>query len=167
MKSTPSIFGDLESNRGNPRIQMLLILYRIASRARRPTSRAPRWYAIPVGVVYRLVSEWIFGVELPWKTRVGSSLTVHHGYMLVVNDGTVIGDNVILRHGVTLGNLMPGGPCPTIEDRVDIGASATILGGVKIGSGARIGAGAVVTKDVPAGAIAVGVPARIILANGD
>jgi len=165
MVRSDAVFGDRTVNRGNPRVQLLMVLFRVASRVRQPADRAPRWYAFPIGVLYRFMSEWMFGFELPWKTEVGSPLTVYHGYGLVVNDGTVIGDHVTLRHGVTIGNVTPGGPCPVLEDKVEVGAGATILGGITIGAGARIGAGAVVMKDVPPGAVAVGVPARVIGAN--
>ena len=71
--------------------------------------------------------------------------------------------NCVLRHGVTIGNRVDGGPVPVLEDNVDLGAYAQILGGVRIGRGARIGAMSVVLSDVPADATAVGAPARVIV----
>jgi serine acetyltransferase len=155
---------DWKTNRGNPRIQMLLVLFRLANLLRQPTDARPRLVAIPLGLLYRFLAEGVMSFELPWKTTVGLRLTVFHGYALVVNDGTRIGDDVVLRHGVTLGHLVEGGPCPVIGDRVEFGAGSSVLGPVKIGAGARIGAGAVVLSDVPPGATVVGVPARVVSA---
>lgn len=110
--------------------------------------------------------EWILGVELPWKTTVGEGLTIYHGYALVVNDGTVIGENCILRHCVTIGNkqLQDGSfsRSPIIGDNVDIGANVCIIGPVTIGDNSKVGAGSVVTKDIPPNSVVVGNPARII-----
>jgi serine O-acetyltransferase len=81
-----------------------------------------------------------------------------------VSGDTVIGDDVVIRNGVTLGLRRTGERgAPTLGNRVDVGAGAKILGKIHIGDGAVIGANAVVLKDVPAGALAVGIPARIIL----
>ncbi|WP_396643247.1 serine O-acetyltransferase [Microbacterium sp.] len=162
MSTKSPVFADMTVNRRNPRVQLLMVLFRMAQRAREPRDRRPRAFAIPIGVLYRFVSEWCLGIEIPWKTRVGQRLTIYHGYGLVINDGSIIGDDVILRQGVTIGALVADGACPSIGDGVEVGASAVILGGISVGTGARIGAGAVVLSDVPAGAVAVGVPARIV-----
>ena len=121
----------------------------------------PKLRALPVGFVYRVFVEWFMNVELPWKTIVGPRLTLYHGQGLVVNDATVIGADVVLRHAVTIGHSRPGGPCPIIRDRVTVGAGAAIIGGVTIGEGATIGAHALVIKDIGAGAVALGVQAVI------
>jgi putative colanic acid biosynthesis acetyltransferase WcaB len=112
-----------------------------------------------VGVLYRVLVEWLLGVELPWGTRVGRRLRIEHGVGLVVNAYTVIGDGVILRQNVTIGNNGTKLECPSIGDGVDVGAGAVILGDIVIGARARIGANAVVVKSVNPGAVAVGVPA--------
>ena len=87
---------------------------------------------------------------------------------VVIGQTSVVGDDVTLYQNVTLGGLSGGGPSghagrrhPAVGDGVTIGAGATILGDIAIGAGARIGANAVVLQTVPAGATAVGVPARI------
>lgn len=87
---------------------------------------------------------------------------MHKGFGIVINSNSVIGDNTIIQHGVTIGILNTDKDAPTIGNNCFVGAKATILGNVKIGDGAKIGAGAVVLSDVPSGATAVGVPARII-----
>lgn len=159
-RTTPGVFSDFRCNRGNPRIQLAMVLFRLANRVRRRSDRV-RPTAVPIGVLYRILVEWIFCVELPWKTAVGERLTISHGFGLVVNDGSIIGNDVKLRHGVTIGTAHDGGPAPVLEDGVDVGASAVILGGVTVGRGARVAAGAVVLTDVPPGALAAGVPATI------
>ncbi len=73
-----------------------------------------------------------------------------------------IGARCTLRQGVTIGNRRDGGPVPVLEDDVDLGAYAQILGGVRVGRGAKVGALSVVLDDVPPGAVAVGSPARIV-----
>ena len=111
---------------------------------------------------YRLIVTYGMGIEIPWRTRIGPGLRVYHGVGLVINDHTTLGRDVTLRQGVTIGHSKSGGGCPTVEDEVEFGANAIALGPITIGRGAIVGAGAVVTKDVPAGARVVGNPARIL-----
>lgn len=118
--------------------------------------------AWPFVIFHRLFTEWFLGIELRPRTVVGKGLSLYHGTGLVVNDQAMIGCNVKLRHGVTIGHAIEGGPCPTLEDGVDVGAGAIILGGIIIGRDARVGAGSVVTRSVPAGARVVGNPARVL-----
>ena len=113
-------------------------------------------------LVYLVVVEWTWGIEIPWSTRIGAGLRIFHGTGIVVNDQSRIGRSVVLHQGVCLGAQTGGGPCPVLQDGVHVGAAAMILGGVVVGTGARIGAGAVVIADVPPGAVAVGNPARIL-----
>jgi serine acetyltransferase len=152
---------DRAANPSNPKAQLVLTLFRIAH-ALRGDGPKPRPASVPVGILYRVLVDWVLGIELPWRTTVGPGLTLDHGHALVVHDHTVIGSNVVLRQGVTLGLRRGPADCPLIGDGVDIGAGAIILGDVVIGDGARIAAGAVVINDVPAGATAVGNPARIV-----
>lgn len=110
---------------------------------------------------YRMV-ETLTGISLPKRAPVGPGLRIHHFGGIVIHDDARIGANCTLRHGVTIGDRVAGGPVPVLEDEVDIGAYAQLLGGIRVGRGARIGALSVVLQDVPAGATAVGNPARII-----
>ena len=153
---------DLSANRGQTKGQLVVAAYRLAHAVRRPLDRRPQPWALPGGVLYRVLGEWVLTVEIPWGTVVGRRLRVFHGAGIVVNDRTVLGDDVTLRQNVTLGNVRPDGPCPVVGDRVELGAGCIVLGGIRIGDDARVGAGAVVTKDVPAGATVVGNPARIL-----
>ncbi|MBW9210759.1 serine acetyltransferase [Mumia sp. zg.B21] len=150
---------DLDANKGQPKGQLVVVAFRLAHAARSPVDRPVRWWAVPVGIVYRLLVEWVLGIEIPWKTTVGRRLRVLHGVGIVVNDGTVLGDDVVLRQNVTLGNKRGGLPCPVVEDDVRFGAGAIVIGDLTVGTGARVGAGAVVTRSVPPGATAVGNPA--------
>jgi putative colanic acid biosynthesis acetyltransferase WcaB len=156
---------DWGANRGNPKGRLFLLSFRLAQQIRRAWGPI-RVVGLPYLVFHRLVWEWTFGIELPWGTRVGSGLRIFHGVGLVVSDRSVIGRNVILRHGVTIGiketQELGCGDAPILGDLVDVGANAIILGAVRIGDRAVIGAGAVVLADVPAGAIAVGNPARVV-----
>jgi serine O-acetyltransferase len=125
----------------------------------------PLWlrYAVKVPLLMgqRLV-EALTGVELPPQTSVGPGLRIWHGGNIVINPRTRIGSHCVMRHGVTIGNVVPNGRAPVIGDRVELGAYAQVLGGVTVGDDARVGAMSVVLQDVPPGATAVGVPARII-----
>jgi serine O-acetyltransferase len=126
----------------------------------RPTFLRP-----PLSLIYKWLKIWsqiLTGIDLPCETVVGRRLLFEHFGGIVISGDTVIGDDVIIRHGVTLGLRRKGvRGAPIIGNRVDIGAGAKILGPVRIGDDAVIGANAVVLHDVPAGALAVGVPARI------
>ncbi len=110
--------------------------------------------------VYRLV-ETLTGISLPKAATIGPGLRIHHFGGIVIHPDAVIGAGCTMRHGVTVGERVEGGPAPVVEDGVDIGAYAQILGDITIGHGARIGAMSVVLADVPPGAAAVGNPARI------
>lgn len=129
--------------------------------------RLPGWLRKPVSFIYKLLKIWtqiVTGIDLPCETRVGRRLRIEHFGGIIISGDTVIGDDVVLRNGVTIGLRHTGKPgAPRIGNRVDIGAGAKILGTIRIGDDAVIGANAVVLQDVPPGALAVGVPARIIL----
>jgi len=121
---------------------------------------------VPMSFVYKLARtamHVLTGIDLPCEAKVGRRLCIEHFGGIVVSGDAVIGDDVILRHGVTIGlkhtNVRGA---PVIGNRVDIGAGAKILGPIVIGDGAVIGANAVVVNDVPAGAVAVGIPARVV-----
>jgi len=126
----------------------------------------PAWLRKPFSLLYKILrtlTQMLTGIELPCETQVGERLRIEHFGGIIVSGDVVIGDDVILRHGVTIGlkNTNERG-APRIGNRVDIGAGAKLLGPIHIGDDAIIGANAVVLRDVPAGALAVGVPARII-----
>ena len=112
-------------------------------------------------LLYR-ITETLTGISIPKLVDVGPGMRIFHFGNIFVHAEVKIGANCTLRQGVTIGNRHPGGPVPVLEDDVELGAYAQVLGGVRIGKGAKIGAMSVVLKDVPAGCTAVGIPARII-----
>ncbi|NUT59621.1 serine acetyltransferase [Herbaspirillum sp. C9C3] len=111
--------------------------------------------------VFRL-TETAFGISLPRGARIGPGLRIWHFGNIFVNEQAVIGARCTLRQGVTIGNRHADGPSPVIGDDVELGAYAQVLGGIHLGDGCKIGAMSVVLHDVPAGATAVGAPARIV-----
>lgn len=152
---------DITANRRNPKGQLVMTTLRMAQYA--TASKAwPNSIAKFIEFGHRLYTEFILGIELRPKTVVGAGLTIHHGVGLTVNDHTKIGSMVKLRNGVTIGNRLSQFDCPVIEDGVDVGANAVIIGSITIGENSRIGAGAVVLRSCPANSVLVGNPARIV-----
>jgi putative colanic acid biosynthesis acetyltransferase WcaB len=122
---------------------------------------------LPVLIFYRLAVEWILGVEIPFKTKIGKSLSLFHGQGLVINNETIIGDNCTLRQSTTIGasKMMPNGRfngSPVIGNNVDIGANSVILGPITIGDNVTIGAGSVVVKSIESNCKVAGNPAKIL-----
>ncbi len=116
----------------------------------------------------RLVSNfgrWMTGIEIHPGAKVGRRFFIDHGMGIVIGETAEIGDDVTLYQGVTLGGTSwnKGKRHPTLENGVVVGAGAKVLGPFTVGAGAKIGSNAVVTKAVPAGATAVGIPGRIIV----
>lgn len=112
-------------------------------------------------MVYRSV-ETKTGIGITKLTAIGPGLRIHHFGNIFIHSAVKIGARCTLRQGVTIGSRHEGGPVPTIGNDVDLGAYAQVLGGISVGDGAQIGAMSVVLKDVPPGATAVGIPARIL-----
>ncbi len=110
------------------------------------------------------ISRFATGIEIHPGAVIGERFFIDHGAGVVIGETSVIGDDVVVYQGVTLGgvSLSKGKRHPTIGDGVVIGAGAKVLGPVIIGNGARIGAGSVVVKGIPSGCVAVGVPAKVI-----
>lgn len=115
---------------------------------------------------YQVVVEYLLGVEIPFDTKIGSNLQLHHAHSLVVNHQTTIGNNCILRHCTTIGNKKTAdgssSGSPKIGNYVEIGSNVVILGDITIGDHAVIGAGSVVIKDVASGTVVAGNPAKVI-----
>jgi serine O-acetyltransferase len=146
-----------------PGFQALLV-YRLGV-ARMQIAQRP--LRAPLSALYRLAFRGVnaaYGIELPYSARIGRRVVFEHQHGIVVHGAAQIGDDCIVRQGVTLGirTLDQLGQAPVLGKRVNVGAGAKILGDVHVGDDAHIGANAVVLKNVPAAALAVGVPARLI-----
>lgn len=124
----------------------------------------------PFSIFYRMLYRKVrntYGIELPYSVKLGRRVVIEHQGDIVIHGDCVIGDDSIIRQGVTLGNRYLDRPfdAPKLGERVNVGAGAKIFGNVSIGDDANIGANAVVLCDVPAKATAVGVPAKVINAS--
>ena len=125
------------------------------------------WQRPGLMVLARLISLWtrsFTGVEIHPGATIGRRFFIDHGTGVVIGETAEVGDDVMLYHDVTLGgrSLQRVKRHPTIGDGVVIGAGARILGPVKVGDKAQIGANAVVVRDVPAGAVVVGIPGEVL-----
>lgn len=110
------------------------------------------------------VGKMLSGIEIHPGAEIGERLFIDHGTGVVIGETSVVGNDVTLYQGVTLGgtSLHKGKRHPTLGDGVIVGSGAQVLGPINVGEGARIGANAVVLTDVPSGATMVGIPARMI-----
>jgi serine O-acetyltransferase len=115
------------------------------------------------------LSRFLTGIEIHPGARIGRRVFIDHGMGVVIGETAELGDDCTLYHGVTLGGTTwnKGKRHPTLMQGVVIGAGAKVLGPIVIGEGAKIGSNAVVVRDVPAGATALGIPARVILDEQD
>ncbi len=151
---------DWSANNRNTKGRLIALLFRVANYA--SEHRLARFFLTPYLVLYRVAVEWILGIELPYNLVAGEGLRVYHGQALVVHKDTIIGACCTLRQSTTIGNNGKSTGCPIIGDHVNIGANVCIIGPVIIGDHVQIGAGSVVTKSLPAYAVAVGNPVRVI-----
>ena len=114
-------------------------------------------------------TRWFTGIEIHPGTTIGHRVFIDHGMGVVIGETAEIKDECTLYHGVTLGGTSwnKGKRHPTLERGVVVGAGAKVLGPITVGEGAKIGSNSVVVREVPPGATAVGVPARIVEAGRD
>lgn len=159
MKNDPAARSALEVLLLYPSIHAL-ILHRIAHKL----------YKKKLFFLSRAISQFnrfITGIEIHPGAVIGKGLFIDHGMGVVIGETAQIGDNVVIYHGVTLGGTgkEKGKRHPTLGDNVVVGAGAKVLGPIYVGSNVKIGANAVVLKDVPCNATAVGVPAKIVPAK--
>jgi serine O-acetyltransferase len=115
------------------------------------------------------VARFLTGIEIHPGAKIGRRLFIDHGLGVVIGETAVVGDDVTLYQGVTLGGTGKehGKRHPTIEDEVVIGGGAKVLGNITVGRNCRIGAGSVVLRNVPENSTVVGVPGHIIFRNGE
>jgi serine O-acetyltransferase len=115
------------------------------------------------------VARFLTGIEIHPAAKIGRRLFIDHGLGVVIGETAIVGDDVTLYQGVTLGGTGKehGKRHPTIEDNVVIGGGAKVLGNITVGRNCRIGAGSVVLRNVPEHSTVVGVPGHIIFRNGE
>ena len=138
-----------------------LVFYRIAN----------MFFKMRIPFLPRLISQFgrfFTGIEIHPGAKIGNGLFIDHGMGVVVGETTIIGDNVTMYQGVTLGGTgkEKGKRHPTIGNNVVVGAGAKVLGNITIGDNSYIGSNAVVIKDVPDNSTVVGVPGRITKQDG-
>jgi serine O-acetyltransferase len=127
----------------------------------------PKFLRAPFSIFYRMLYRKIrntYGIELPYTVQLGRRVIIEHQGAIVIHGYCAIGDDSIIRQGVTLGNRYLDRPfdAPKLGKCVNVGAGAKIFGDITVGDNANIGANAVVLCNVPAGATAVGIPAKIV-----
>lgn len=138
-----------------------IIFYRIASCLRR----------MRIPFMPRLISQlgrFITGIEIHPGSKIGRSLFIDHGMGVVIGETSIVGDNVTIFQGVTLGGTGKerGKRHPTIGNNVVLGTGSKVLGNITVGDNVQIGANAVVIRDVPPNSTVVGVPGRIVKKEG-
>ena len=118
----------------------------------------------PIGAILRHLDQLLFACHIGSHAQIGEGCVFqHNGLGVVISEHAVLGNRCMVYQHVTVGALEDGSEeVPTIGDDVVIVAGATLLGPIHVGDGAKVGAGAVVLRDVPSGATAVGVPAKIL-----
>ncbi len=124
------------------------------------------FYKVRLYLFARIICETnrlLTGIEIHPGAKIGKRLVIDHGMGVVIGETAVIGDDCLIYHGVTLGgtNYTDTKRHPTIGNHVILGAGAKIIGNITIGDNCKVGANSVLTKDIPSGTTAVGIPAQI------
>ncbi len=114
------------------------------------------------------VSRFLTGIEIHPGVVIGKKFFIDHGMGVVIGETAIIGDNVLVYQGVTLGGTgkETGKRHPTIGDNVVFGSGSKVLGNITVGNNVRVGAGSVVVSDVPDDSTVVGIPGRVIMHKG-
>ena len=117
-----------------------------------------------LGRIISNISRFLTGIEIHPAVKIGKNFFIDHGMGIVIGETTVIGDNVSIYQGVTLGGTKweKRKRHPSISDNVVIGAVAKVLGPITVGKNSKIGANSVVTRNVPSNTVVVGIPARVV-----
>jgi len=157
------VLEDLRANSWSLRPCCMVMAYRIAHFCSvwRKKSVINNLWAAPVILLYRFITECLFGYEIQAGATIGRRFTIHHGYAVVINKFVVVGDDFTIRHGVTIGNRSKSNDCPVIGNGVELGANVVIIGDITVGNNVVVGAGSVVLDNVPDNALVVGQKAQV------
>ena len=136
--------------------------------AYRCAHKLTKWHIPFIPRLISQVARFFTGIEIHPRAKIGKNFFIDHGMGVVIGETTIIGDDVLIYQGVTLGGTgkQAGKRHPTVGKNCVISAGAKVLGDISIGDYAKVGAGAVVLRDVPAHATVVGVPARVVRIRG-
>lgn len=153
---------DLVANRKHIKNKVILILYRLSNYTKNHNNFLIRFSGLPIRLLYKVFVMGFLSIRIPIHTKIGSGFNIGSGSPVVINGNSVIGNNVLIRQFVTLGNKGIGrGGCPVIGNNVEIGAGSVLIGHIFIGDNVIIGAGSVVTKSIPSNSTAYGNPVKI------
>lgn len=141
--------------------KLFYFLYRLVRFFVKSKSKILNIIGIIIYPLYRVYCVLI-SVDIPISVSIGKGFYIAHMFGTVINENTVIGDNVFLRHCTTIGNNGKDNLCPIIGNNVNIGSNCCIIGNIKIGDNVIIGAGTVVVTDIPSNSVVVGNPGRVI-----
>ena len=142
------VIGEVKLNQGF-KSKIVILIFRFSG-----LYNKNKLIGFPFFLMNKLINELVFCVEIPTKTKIGYGLRIFHPHAIVINENVTIGENCIIRQGVTIGNtiLRDGteSKSPIVGSDVEFGANSLVIGNVTIGDRCRIGAGAVVTKSLKA-----------------
>ena len=143
----------------------LIVLIRLGAYLREKKGVAYRLAYAVTALLHRHY-QYRTGIQIPIRTRIGGGMKISHYSGIVINADAVIGDNLQIYQGVTVGSSYGrNGGIPVIGDNVILCAGCKVVGRVRIGNNVVVGANAVVTRDVPDGCVVAGVPAKVISQN--
>jgi putative colanic acid biosynthesis acetyltransferase WcaB len=158
------IFQDWKVNKYSVKGRFVLFLFRLFSLLN--ANKFSKIFFYPFIFFYKILIEWVFGIEINLNATIGRNFKLFHGQGTVINGTTTLGENCLVRNGITIGSkILDNGvitKAATIGDNVEIGSNCVIIGDITIGNNVVIGAGSVVVKDIPLNAIVGGNPAKII-----
>jgi putative colanic acid biosynthesis acetyltransferase WcaB len=157
------IFQDWNINKDNPKGRIFLLLFRLANICSK--SKVYFFIGIPYIILYKILVQWIFTLEVPWNISVGKNFSIYHGQSLVINKTVIIGENCTLRQCTTLGVVSyadgSNSNGPKLGNNVDVGSNVCIIGNLSIGDNVKIGCGSIVINDVQSNCMIAGNPAVV------
>tara|TARA_B110000879_G_scaffold143516_1_gene186557 strand:- start:1048 stop:1494 length:447 start_codon:yes stop_codon:yes gene_type:complete len=144
----------------NTKGTFIVMFYRISNMI----YRSSPWtlFLFPIRVIYKILLNYIMGIEIPDTLVIGKNLRIFHGQGIVIHQGCKLGDNLTLRHNVTIGNSVSNGKCPVLGNNINIGCGVVIIGDIEIKDNVNIGANTLVNKSVPENSTVVGNPMKIL-----